>query len=81
MLDHLIQWVQEYETRDDEYGLKRHRQVFDRFSGPKHEYTSTASMNPRLNFVVQHLLGLKEALIRCFVAMSFSRSTVEVFGD
>ena len=25
---------------------------------------------PRLNFVVQHLLGLKEALIGCFVAMS-----------
>jgi hypothetical protein len=36
---------------------------------------------PRLNFVVQHLLGLKEALIGCFVAMSFSRSVVEVFGD
>ena len=30
---------------------------------------------------VQHLLGLKEALIGCFVAMSFSRSVVEVFGD
>jgi adenylate kinase family enzyme len=43
MLSQLIQWVQEYETRDDEYGLKRHRQVFDRFSGPKREYTSTAS--------------------------------------
>jgi len=43
MLSQLIQWVQEYKTRDDEYGLKRHRQVFDRFSGPKHEYTSTAS--------------------------------------
>jgi hypothetical protein len=29
-------------------------------------------MRLRLNFVVQHLLGLKEALIGCFVAMSFS---------
>jgi hypothetical protein len=38
-------------------------------------------MDPRLNFVVQHLLGLKEALIGCFVAMSFSWSVVEVFGD
>ena len=37
MLSQLIQWVQEYQTRDDEYGLKRHRQVFDRFSGPKHD--------------------------------------------
>jgi hypothetical protein len=34
---------------------------------------------PRLNFVVQHLLGLKEALIGCFVAMSFSWSVVEVW--
>ena len=36
---------------------------------------------PRLNFEVQHLLGLKEALIGCFVAMSFSGSVVEVLGD
>ena len=43
MLSQLIQWVQEYETRDDEYGLKRHRQVFDRFLGPKKEYRSIAS--------------------------------------
>ena len=28
MLDHLIQWVKDYETRNDEYGLKRHRQIF-----------------------------------------------------
>ena len=43
MLDQLIQWVKEYETRNDEYGLKRHRQIFDDFSGTKREYTSTAS--------------------------------------
>src|SRR5437764_7465221 len=43
MLSQLVQWVQEYETRDDEYGLKRHRQVFDNFSGPKREYTSAAA--------------------------------------
>ena len=43
MLSQLIQWVQEYETRDDEYGLKRHRQVFDGFLGSKKEYTSIAS--------------------------------------
>ena len=40
-----------------------------------------ATNRPRLNFEVQHLLGLKEALIGCFVAMSFSWSVVEVFGD
>jgi len=43
MLTHLIQWVREYETRDDEYGLKRHRQIFDRFAGSKREYTTVAS--------------------------------------
>jgi 3D (Asp-Asp-Asp) domain-containing protein len=47
---------------------------FDSYVEPSHE-------RPRLNFVVQHLLGLKEALIRCFVAMSFSRSVVELLGD
>ncbi len=43
MLALLVQWVREYETRDDEYGLKRHRQLFDRFSGRKREYTSVDS--------------------------------------
>jgi adenylate kinase family enzyme len=43
MLEMLVQWVREYETRDDEYGLKRHRQVFERFDGPKREYTSVSS--------------------------------------
>jgi adenylate kinase family enzyme len=43
MLGQLIQWVKAYETRNDEYGLKRHRQIFGRFSGPKKEYTSIAS--------------------------------------
>jgi hypothetical protein len=39
---------------------------------------STATL--RLNFEVQHLLGLKEAMIGCFVAVSFSWSVVEVFS-
>ena len=43
MLAQLVQWVRNYETRDDEYGLRRHRQVFDRFKGPKHEYSSVDS--------------------------------------
>ena len=43
MLGQLTQWVKQYETRNDEYGLKRHRQIFDNFSGTKREYTSTAS--------------------------------------
>jgi adenylate kinase family enzyme len=39
-LAQLIQWVREYEIRDDACGLKRHREVFDRFAGQKREYTS-----------------------------------------
>ena len=40
MLTRLVQWVREYETREDEYGLRRHRQVFEQFAGRKREYTS-----------------------------------------
>ncbi len=43
MLMTLIDWVQEYETRDDEYGLKRHRKIFEMFNGRKKEYTSVSS--------------------------------------
>lgn len=38
MLDDLIDWVITYEKRTDEFGLKRHRQIFDNFRGKKHEY-------------------------------------------
>ena len=40
MLTRLVQWVREYETREDEYGLRQHRQVFEQFAGRKREYTS-----------------------------------------
>ena len=42
MLSQLIAWVKDYETRRDEYGLRRHRRIFDSFLGPKREYKSTA---------------------------------------
>jgi adenylate kinase family enzyme len=42
-LEFLLQWVREYETRDDEYSLKRHRELFDRFPGPKQEWTQQRS--------------------------------------
>jgi hypothetical protein len=38
MLAALIDWVRQYEVRDDEYGLARHRAVFDAFVGIKREY-------------------------------------------
>ena len=37
-LQNLLSWVREYETRDDEYGLQRHRALYDSFAGRKVEY-------------------------------------------
>jgi adenylate kinase family enzyme len=38
LLEFLVSWVRQYETRDDEYGVRRHRAVFDEFAGQKVEY-------------------------------------------
>lgn len=38
MLSQLIPWVEQYESRDDEFSLARHRAIFDGFCGPKREY-------------------------------------------
>lgn len=46
MLNNLIEWVKTYETRTDEFGIQRHRQIFDTFSGPKCEYQSAADYSP-----------------------------------
>lgn len=40
MLESLLGWVREYETRTDEYSLARHRELFERFGGPKVEISS-----------------------------------------
>lgn len=51
MLEQLVQWVREYEIRDDEYGLRRHRRIFADFDGPKKEYTTAlvASDDPAMS--------------------------------
>ncbi|GED47357.1 hypothetical protein HME01_32090 [Vreelandella aquamarina] len=36
-LHNLIEWVCAYETRSDEYGLRRHRALFESFNGKKRE--------------------------------------------
>lgn len=41
-LNHLIEWVLLYENRSDEYGLRRHRALFESFSGKKRELTRVA---------------------------------------
>jgi adenylate kinase family enzyme len=37
-LENLLQWVRSYESRLDEYGLFRHRKLFDSFGGQKREF-------------------------------------------
>lgn len=37
MLGSLIEWVRQYEFRDDEFGLCRHRRIFYEFRGRKRE--------------------------------------------
>ena len=39
----LVDWVSTYETRQDEYGLQRHRAVFEAFAGRKSELTDPAA--------------------------------------
>lgn len=39
-LQMLIEWVREYENRDDEFSLREHRQLFDSHIGKKVEYNS-----------------------------------------
>lgn len=36
-LEKLIHWVRDYETREDEYGLRRHRALYESFIGTKRE--------------------------------------------
>lgn len=38
LLGPLIEFVREYETRQDEYSLARHRAIFEGFAGPKREF-------------------------------------------
>jgi adenylate kinase family enzyme len=41
-LEMLVEWVREYETRNDEFSLRSHRRLFDFFSGLKREYDTVA---------------------------------------
>jgi adenylate kinase family enzyme len=38
-LENLIAWVRSYPTREDAYGLRRHRELFEAFPGRKRELT------------------------------------------
>ncbi|NES71342.1 MAG: AAA family ATPase [Okeania sp. SIO2D1] len=47
-LEMLINWVKTYATRDDEYSLKIHRQLFEDFSGEKIELLSNESLSEEM---------------------------------
>ena len=44
-LAQLIEWVRTYESRNDEFGLARHRRIFDSHQGVKREYTRLADFD------------------------------------
>lgn len=44
----LLEWVGQYETRTDEFGLAQHRAVFDAFAGSKLEVTRPEQYLPTL---------------------------------
>jgi adenylate kinase family enzyme len=48
-LELLLQWVGDYETRSDEFGLVEHRRVFDKFRGRKHELCSVSEYDSVFN--------------------------------
>jgi len=37
-LENLVEWVRSYESRTDEYGLPRHRELYESFAGKKREF-------------------------------------------
>ena len=39
-LDMLLAWVEQYSQRTDEFSLRAHRKIFDKYAGEKVEYTS-----------------------------------------
>jgi adenylate kinase family enzyme len=43
----LVEWVKEYETRDDEFSLREHRRLFDAHAGRKVEYRSNEEARRR----------------------------------
>jgi len=50
-LDNLIQWVRSYETRADEYGLSRHRSLYQSFAGRKRELCHPAEYEVALSWI------------------------------
>lgn len=45
----LVEWVRQYETREDEFSLREHRMLFDTHEGRKVEYKSNEEAAKRLS--------------------------------
>ena len=41
-LEKLVDWIRQYDQREDEYSLMAHRRLFENFSGKKREFRSNA---------------------------------------
>lgn len=48
-LEFLLQWVREYETRSDEFGLTEHRRIFEELRRRKYELCSVSEYDFVLN--------------------------------
>jgi len=50
-LQMLIEWVRDYETREDEFSLREHRKLFDEHLGRNVEYRSNEEANRRVRLI------------------------------
>ena len=46
LVNGLIQWIRQYETRDDEFSFTRHQAIFELFDGAKREFTKLPDPPP-----------------------------------
>lgn len=46
-LEMLLGWVEEYETRADEFSLRRHRAIFESYTGEKRKITDLDELDGR----------------------------------
>ncbi|MDQ7048411.1 MAG: hypothetical protein Q9M92_02285 [Enterobacterales bacterium] len=47
-LELLINWIKDYEIRDDEFSKRSHQKLFNAFQGTKHQLTSNQAINQYL---------------------------------
>jgi adenylate kinase family enzyme len=47
MFANLIDWVRQYDTRQDEFGLKQHRAIYNGFAGAKREVKTLPELDVR----------------------------------